>query len=288
MPHQNLLVCLLITLGMWGTTLKPVQGQALVPHVLQLDSAQLEQTGLGLAEEALQLARFQQFDLALSRAELATELAPNNQRNWELLGGLYIKAEKLEESIYALKKAQELNPSPDVHFILGRVYFEKSDYKNAIQELRKGLKFKPENSEALFNLGNAYYKHGKFKRAITQYEQAYDLEKKEWPAMAAINNIGLVQYEMGKVDDAIAKWRQAISIESEAAEPLLAIAVALYAQGDKEQSLAKGEEALLLDSRYADIDYLEGQLWGKRLIEDAKIFLATPRIQKTLAKIEED
>ena len=71
---------------MWGTTLKPVQGQALVPHVLQLDSAQLEQTGLGLAEEALQLARFQQFDLALSRAELATELAPNNQRNWELLG----------------------------------------------------------------------------------------------------------------------------------------------------------------------------------------------------------
>ena len=285
--NRNLLVCLLITLGLWGTTVKPVEGQALVPHILQLDSDQLEQTGLRLAEEALQLARFQQFDLALSKAELATELAPNSQQTWTLLGSLYIQAEKLEEGIYALKQAQGLMPSdPDVSFVLGRAYFQTSDYKSAIEELRKGLKFEPENSGALFDLGNAYYKHGKLKKAIAQYEQAYELNKKLWPA---INNIGLVEYEMGKVDNAIAKWRQAVDIDSKAAEPLLAMAVALYAQGNgnKEESLAMGEKALQLDSRYADINYLDEHLWGKRLIGDAKRFIATPRIQDTLARIED-
>ncbi|MDE5119864.1 MAG: tetratricopeptide repeat protein, partial [Trichodesmium sp. St19_bin1] len=156
MLNHNLLLCLLITLGLSGTIVKPVQGQALVPHILQLNSAQLEQKGLSLAREASQLARFQQFDLALSTAELATELAPNNQGAWALLGSLYIQAKELEEGIYALKQAQELDPSnPDVRFVLGRAYFQISDYQNAIAELSKGLKLKPENPGALFDLGNA-------------------------------------------------------------------------------------------------------------------------------------
>ncbi|NES68298.1 MAG: cytochrome c biogenesis factor, partial [Okeania sp. SIO2D1] len=88
-------------------------------------------------------------------------------------------------------------------------------------------------------------------------------------------------------DDAIGKWREAVSLDSKAAEPLLALSVALYTKGDKQQGFAMGEEALRLDSRYADIDYLDKNLWGERLLEDAKRFLATPRIQETLAQIED-
>jgi hypothetical protein len=65
---------------------------------------------------------------------------------------------------------------------------------------------------------------------------------------------------------------------------MLAIAVATYAQGNRERGLALGEEALRIDPRYGEIDFLVENLWGSRLLEDTKKFLDTPRIQATLAQ----
>ena len=80
-------------------------GQALLPRTLQLDGTQLEQQGLFLAEEAAQLARFQQFELALARAELAAQLAPNAPQAWGILGSLYLQSKELPKGIAALEQA---------------------------------------------------------------------------------------------------------------------------------------------------------------------------------------
>ncbi|MGB3519725.1 MAG: hypothetical protein WBA43_24955, partial [Elainellaceae cyanobacterium] len=65
MPKRiSSLVPMLLTLGLWGAVL-PAHGQALAPHILTLDADYLENQGLGLAQEAAQLAQFQQYDLAL-------------------------------------------------------------------------------------------------------------------------------------------------------------------------------------------------------------------------------
>jgi hypothetical protein len=45
-----------------------------------------------------------------------------------------------------------------------------------------------------------------------------------------------------------------------------------------------GEKAVELDSRYADTKFLKENLWGDRLLTDAKKLLDTPRIQATLAR----
>ena len=60
MPNRNSWLSLLVFFGMWSVT-SPALGQALVPHTLQLNAAQLEQQGLSLAQEAAQLAQFQQY-----------------------------------------------------------------------------------------------------------------------------------------------------------------------------------------------------------------------------------
>ncbi|HEY9862122.1 MAG TPA: tetratricopeptide repeat protein, partial [Candidatus Obscuribacterales bacterium] len=106
-------------------------------------------------------------------------------------------------------------------------------------------------------------------------------EPKFWPA---VNNIGLIRYEQGSVDAAIKQWRAAVAIDAKAAEPQLALAVALYNKGDREQGLVLGEKAIDLDSRYADMKFLKENLWGDRLLTDAKKLLDTPRIQATLAR----
>jgi len=117
--------------------------------------------------------------------------------------------------------------------------------------------------------------------AIAAYEKAVDLEAEFWPG---VNNIGLVKYEQGNIAEAIEYWEESIVIEPEAAEPLLAIAVARFIQGQEQEALKMGEAALELDRKYAELDFLEQNLWGDRLLRDAQQFLQTPQIQAFLSQ----
>ncbi len=283
-PNRTSFLSFLIGLSLWSVP-SPANSQALIPYTLQLNPEQLEQTGLGLIEEAAQLTRFQQYQLALPRAELATQLAPNSYQTWALLGSLYIQVERVEEGIAALEQAQRLEPeNAPVRFVLGEAFFRKGEYQKAVEQIEAGLKVRSDVPGALFDLGNAYFMLGQFSEAIAQYEEAFAQEEKLWPA---VNNIGLVRYEMGDVKGAIAKWEQAVAIDEKAAEPILAIAVALYAQGKRQEGLAMGETALQFDPRYAELDFLKENLWGDRLLNDAQKFLGTPQMQETIAQLRD-
>jgi tetratricopeptide (TPR) repeat protein len=280
-PKHIPLISIVLLLGLLSAQ-APVAGQALVPYTLQLDSKQLEQQGLNLAQDAVQLLRFQQYELALPRAELATQLAPKAFQTWFILGSLYVQNKELDKGITALERSKSLEPKEaGIYFTLGSARFQKADYTKAIAELEAGLKIKPNVPEALFDLGNSYYMLKAYPNAIAQYEKAVAQEKKFWPA---INNIGLVKYEQGDVQGAIERWQAASAIDDQASEPKLAAAVALYAKGDQEKALALGESAIRLDSRYADLDFLKENLWGERLLTETKKFLANPRIQASIAQ----
>lgn len=284
MPNRNSWLSAVLLFGLINMT-KPASAQAFIPHTLQLNSTQLEQQGLSLAQEAAQLAQFQQYELALPRARLATQLAPKSYQAWFLLGGLYLQSNEIDQGIAALQQAKTLNANEStILFALGSAYIQKQQYEQGIAEIQAGLKIKPDVPEALFDLGNAYYKLKKYPEAIAQYEKAIATEAKFWPAMT---NIGLIKYEQGDVDGAISMWRKSVEIDREAAEPQLALAVALYAKGDRDQGLALGEAALRSDDRYANVDFLKENLWGDRLIADTQKLLATPRIQATIAQAQE-
>ena len=280
MPKRNSWLSFLVILGVWNMAV-PALGQALVPRTLQLDSTQLEQQGLVLAQEAAQLAQFQQYELALPRARLATQLAPKNYQAWFLLGGLYLQTDKYKESIGALQQARSLAPqNPSILFAMGSAHFQQGNYSAAIQSLQAGLKLKPNDPEGLFDLGNAYYRIGRLPDAVNTYNQA--IAQPSWEKWPAINNIGLIKYEQGDVNGAIKQWQAALAIEKQAAEPQMAMAVALYTRGDRAQSLKLGETALRTDGRYGDLEFLKLNLWGNRLLADTKKFLATPRMQAAL------
>ena len=264
-----------------------VNAQALVPHTVQLDGAKLEQQGLVLAQEAAQLAQFRQFDLAMPRARLATQLAPNSDKVWFLLGGLYLQSKELDKATSALQKAQSLNPkNAETYFALGSAYFQQEKYQSAIAEYKTGLKINPKDPEGLFDLGNAYYMLGKLPQAIVEYKKSIGYKQDFWPA---VNNIGLILYEQGDIKNAINQWQQAITkannAKQPAAEPQLALAVALYNRGnnsDRQRGLAMGEAAIRIDPRYAELEFLKENLWGTRLLSDTKKFLELPSIQAAL------
>lgn len=283
MLNRLSLVSIVAVLGLWNVA-QPSQAQALTPHILQIETQRLEELGSALAQEALQLAQLQQYDLAVPRAALAAQLAPQSAEVWSLLGGLYLQTDAVPQGIEALKRAQALDPkNTAVLFALGSAYFQQAKYPAAVEYLTAGLKLKPNVPGALFDLGNAYLMLRQYPDAVAQYEKAIAQDKTFWPA---INNIGLVEYEKGNLDAALRSWRKAADLDQKSAEPRLAIAIALYKQGNREQGWTFGESAVALDSRYTDLKFLKENLWGDRLLTDAKVFLETPRMKASIAQIQ--
>ncbi|MGB3615179.1 MAG: tetratricopeptide repeat protein [Elainellaceae cyanobacterium] len=266
------------------TSQAPAHSQAVVPHVPPIEPEQLQQQGLILAQEAAQLAQIQQFELALPRAQLASQLANDTPEVWLLLGRIYLQLGELQPSVVALEKARSLEPDdPAALFDLGTVYFRLEDYQQSIAYLESGLDTSPGVAGAWFDLANAYYKLNQYDKAIDRYSEAVDIEDGFWPA---INNIGLVLYEKGDIEDAIEHWEDAVELtEGEEAEPQMAIAVALFTQGNQAQALDQAIAALRLDPRYADLEFLEENLWGAKLLQQTEQFLTQPAVQQSLEEI---
>lgn len=125
MPKYLGLISVLVVCGLWSLP-DPVQAQALLPYTIQLNRANLEKQGLRLAQEAAQLARFEQFELAIPRAKLAVQLAPKNDKVWFLLSQLHVQRKDFPEAIVSLTQAQKLNPNnPDILFALGSANFQQ-------------------------------------------------------------------------------------------------------------------------------------------------------------------
>jgi tetratricopeptide (TPR) repeat protein len=261
----------------------PVHGQALIPHTIKLNFGNVEAQALALARDAAQLAQFQQYDLALSRARLAVQLSPQSYQTQAVLGTVYLRTEEYPKAIASLTAALNLKKdNSSLLFTLGAAYLRNSNYQLAIEKIKQGLVITPKAPTAIFDLGNAYFLTKRYDDAIAEYNNVLKLENKFW---AATNNIGLVEYERGNVDNAIKKWEEAIAqgetIEDKAAEARLALGTAFYMKGDRAKGLKIAEDALKIDVRYGKPEFLKDNLWGDKLLADAKAILATP-VLKTL------
>lgn len=263
----------------------PVRSQAVLPLAHELNQDQLEQQGMMLIEDAIQLSRFQQYEWAIPRAKLATQLVPTRFESWYILGTLLVQESEFEEGIRVLNRAKKLESEESgIYSILGAAYFQSGDYEKAIPELETALGFGDESIEVLFDLGNAQFKLERYDAAIATYKRSIKLRDDFWPA---INNVGLIQFEQGKISEAIEHWEKAIALDPTAAEPMLAVAVATYVQGDTTKGLELAKEALILDSRYGEIEFLDENLWGAELLKATEIVFATPTLEALFSELAE-
>jgi tetratricopeptide (TPR) repeat protein len=282
-PVRSVLELGLLGMGLLGYP-TIVHSQTLLPLVPNLNFANLEERGIALARDAAQLAQFQQLDMALPRARLAVQLAPKAYQAHAVLGSIHLRREEFDPAIAALTTANRLQPdNAGVLFSLGSAYLRRQRYDLAVQSLQRGLRLRPNEATAIFDLGNVYFLQGRGEAAIAEYRRVLGIDKNFW---AATNNIGLVEYERGNIDRAIALWeeatKQALAANDRAAEPQLAIAVALYIRGERTRGLALGKDALSADPRYGQLEFLKENLWGEKLLSHAQTVLANPALQEIL------
>lgn len=120
---------------------------------------------------------------------------PNHGRAWTNLSHGHFFAGRVDDAIYAARKAIEIDPSDAVAYCnLGRYLLAKGDAETAQSLYQKAIELDTTVAAAHYNLGNLYRAQGRFKEAVECSQKAVDLEP--WNAMSW-NNLGI----------ALAQWR---------------------------------------------------------------------------------
>ncbi|MBG1260740.1 S1 family peptidase [Nostoc commune] len=231
-----------------------------------------EVAGIGFYGSGSSISRYY-----LRQVRAATVLAPKSDKVWYLLGVIYVQIKQYDDAIPHLKKAKSLNSkNADVLFTLGQVYYQQQNYPVAVEFLQAGLKLRPNEVQSLFVLGMIFHKQGKLPNALTQYLKA-SAQSTKYSSLStdSLNNVGLINYEQGNVTGAIRQWTSVIETNSfqPPVETQLALSVALYTKGERQQAQKLAQQALRRDSRYQNIEFLKQNLWGDRLLADTNKFL---------------
>ncbi|PMB26647.1 cytochrome c biogenesis factor, partial [Fischerella thermalis CCMEE 5319] len=201
---------------------------------------------------------------------------------WVAQGDIFRELGKFTEARNSYDRAIKANSqwgnvSPSVAYAYrGLTNLVLGNTQAANADINQALQLDPKNAVAYGFLGMSLQYQKDYPRAIAAYEKAISLDAKLSPA---INNLGLVKYELGDVAGAIRQFQRAININNTSAETQLALAVALYKQGQQDRGIAMAQAALRLDKRWGDIKFIKQQLWGDKLIADTQKLLANPKIR---------
>jgi len=123
-----------------------------------------------------------------------------------------------------------------------------------------------------------------YESALSAFKKSSKINSKFWQS---INNQGLVLYELNHLEEAISKFRSALKISNDA-EPMLALAIALYSSDNKSiESLSLAKNALKSNPQYVSKDYQAQQLWGKKLQKSAQLLFKNKEMQKVVKEAKE-
>ena len=170
-------------------------------------------------------------------------------------------------------QAIKFNPNDaNAYYNRGNVRYDLGDKPGAIDDYTLAIKINPNYAQAYTSRGFVYHQKENYTAALSDYNQAV---AEDANSLAAVNNIGFIKYEQGDKETAIKQWQKAMKIDNKSAEPILALAVALYTKGEEEEAYQLALTALKLDKNFADVNFLKKNLWGDKIIRDAKKLLST-------------
>ncbi|PKO20625.1 MAG: hypothetical protein CVU38_19145 [Chloroflexi bacterium HGW-Chloroflexi-1] len=140
-------------------------------------------------------------DEALTPAQKAVELAPENAAAWAALAEVYVGRSNPVEAVQAAEKAAKLAPdNADVQAALAQAYLMDRQYDPAYKAAVQAVKLAPQSANAHFVLSDVHWARADFARARAAMERAVSLWPRFAPGQAALGMM-LVQlqlYEQGQ------------------------------------------------------------------------------------------
>jgi tetratricopeptide (TPR) repeat protein len=121
------------------------------------------------------------------------------------------------ESLAIYTQAAALvRPTGDDLKIVGLDYVLLNDYPDAVHWLQRAVELDPENQDAWYYLGRAYYTQTRLPEAKKSFLRVLELDAQN---ARAENNLGLILESEGKPDAAIDAYRKAIAWQQQSPHP---------------------------------------------------------------------
>ena len=255
------------------------------PRINEPNKHELESTSIQIGKTAIQLIQFGQTNEAIKLLKLAVKLNPKEKELWTSLAEAQIRENEHYKALSSLDKAIKLNPYEDsVYFNKASIYIYLNNPQKAKSTIKKGLSINKNNARGYFQLGNSEIMLNNYKLALSAFKESSKIDSNFWQS---INNEGLVLYELNNSEEAILKFKSALKISNNA-EPMLALAVALFSSNKKtSDSLRLAKQALKTNPQYVSKNYQAKQLWGKKLQKSAQLLFKIQEMKKVVDEAKE-
>jgi Tfp pilus assembly protein PilF len=161
-----------------------------------------------------------------------------------MLGEAYLRDRKFTQALKELLKAEKLKPND--HYLqndLGLVYYYKQKYDKAIEHYKKALDLKSDYGPAINNLGNAYAAQQQWDSAIEYYLRATETVLYATPHFP-LANLGDVYYEKKDYQRSEAYYLEALDVRPNFVIALRGLARTYIALNRVEEAIVKLEKAV--------------------------------------------
>ncbi len=219
-------------------------------------------------------AYFQQgnLDAAFDCYNDLTNKMPGYATLYVILGDMYRKAGKLEESVNEYKMALWLDSlSHGAYSGIVQAYEEMGDYDSAITYYQKYIQIHPQNAVLHSNIANLYFMKGDTDSAVEHYQSAITINPKaDWTSIVA-QTLGFVQQNVIRnTHCAIANYQIANALTPKEIDVYISLGSAFYDNEDYENALIVYRRALELEPNNSKIHCNLGYLyWGMGEIDEA-------------------
>jgi len=147
--------------------------------VVELDPEHYE-ANLGAAVSFLEL---KEYDNALTYAQQAKVLQPEDAAPERLLGDVFEGQKDHMQAIESYRRALELEGNtPDLMLSLARAYLRSGRYSSAKELLTDVIAMQPENNIAYQYLGFSQLKLKETQQAVDNYRKAVEVDENDWMA----------------------------------------------------------------------------------------------------------
>jgi tetratricopeptide (TPR) repeat protein len=147
---------------------------------------------------------------ALQAYRAAAQLRPNDVSVLQGTAWLLRRMGHVDEALPLLQKALVLAPErPELHNDMGVLFQDREDYAKAITFHKRALRFKPDFTPALINIGVAQKRLGRIEEAIQAYQAALAIDAN---LPEAHNNLGNLYRIQGRHAEALQHIQRALQL----------------------------------------------------------------------------
>ena len=166
----------------------------------------LKETQYSLYAKAMILRLEKNYDAAIKACKKAIAMDKSHPYPWNILGRIYFDRQEYKKALSSFQKAVELEPNFLPGYInLGAVFFIMGEPTQSINYFKKAIELNPRSHSAHFGMAMVYENMGNLFLAIEELKKSLDLNPDN---PSALQKLGELQLKVGKYKDALSTGQE--------------------------------------------------------------------------------